>query len=224
MTNDEVRDPQWLPEDVGTTHGERVDTSFVDSLRAFRSHREEWETVGPTRALSLVKSLSDNYICLARRVQAGLDPVLAAAPTSALQVALHCGVSNVASSLGVALHSSPSVMGATRHLIRSVMPPQAALSLDGAMPTMRGFLALRGWRTAILHRMRCVYDQLVNALRTLASTLPAGSGLSPANYGVALHAAYPNRSSLSAPSDIQSSSTGHSTHGSSTLSSASELD
>ena len=175
MTNEQVRDPEWRPNDVGSTHAERVDIGFLDLWRSFRSHDEEAHQAGPAHAAALVACLAANHNDLARRIGTGLGPLLSQAPNDD-------GLMGDVG-LGAALECSPRLRAISRHFTMSVLPPQVAVDAF-EWHSVTNILALQAWKAALEQRMRTVHGQLTSALGTLSTVLPHGTGLHPNDHGV----------------------------------------
>jgi hypothetical protein len=81
----DVKNPNWIPPEIGFLAEYRVDVAFVDTLRNWRTHHDEVHIAGPTRAEILVATLLSRCRILRERVSAA-DRVLARAGTRVEQV------------------------------------------------------------------------------------------------------------------------------------------
>lgn len=165
ITDAQMRDPTWMPADVGATRCERVERALVDCVRAVRTHAEEATDVGQSRALACVHALVATHRALERRL-AGLDAVL--------------GGSTGAEQNDEALRCSLQQLGVARHCERSVLPPQVwtrnYLAAPGAVVNVRVVCVLRGWRAVVIARILRNHALLAQALCVLEDVLPPGRG------------------------------------------------
>ena len=187
MTNEQVRDPDWRPRDVGSTRAERVNVGFVDQWRLLRSHDEEAYHAGPAHAAALVACFAAHHNGLARRLDSGLVPLLSQTPDAGFVG------DAVDASLDAALECSPRLRAVARHFTTSMLPPQVAVTSFN-WRSVPHVMALQAWQSKLEQQMRTSYTQLTGALDTLSTVLPPGTGLHPRDHGV-----FPARTGQPAP-------------------------
>ena len=165
ITDAQMRDPTWMPADVGATRCERVERALVDLVRAVQTHAEEATEVGQSRALACVHALVATHRGLECRL-AGLDAVLSG--------------STGAEQTDEALRCSLQQRGVARHCERSVLPPQVwmrnYLAAPDAVLNVRCGCVLRGWRAVVIARILRNHALLAQALLVLEDVLPPDCG------------------------------------------------